>query len=205
MPTGYTAKIEKGQGFKDFVLGCARAMGACTEMRDEAPDAPIPAGFQPSSYHLQEKQEAEKELKRLRSITTAQATKVAIKEFDEEVERRHDRAAEKTELRSKYERMLAKVEAWLPPTAEHNGLKQFMIKQIKESIDFDCGATDYDEKHPIERLTGEEWLARKINAALTDIDHHGRSHAEEVTRVRGRNAWLVALRTSLATGEEQKK
>ena len=35
MPTGYTAElIEKGMEFNDFVLTCARAFGACIELRD---------------------------------------------------------------------------------------------------------------------------------------------------------------------------
>ena len=34
MPTGYTYKIGEGASFKEFVMACARAFGACVEMRD---------------------------------------------------------------------------------------------------------------------------------------------------------------------------
>ena len=36
MPTGYTDKIVNDQSFEDFLLGCARAFGACVHQYDEA-------------------------------------------------------------------------------------------------------------------------------------------------------------------------
>ena len=51
MPTGYTSKIADGIGFKDFALSCARAFGACIEMRDDPSDKPIPNEFKPNDYH----------------------------------------------------------------------------------------------------------------------------------------------------------
>ena len=65
MPTGYTATLmEKGQDFPDFVLLCARAMGATIMLRDEPLDAPIPE-FQPSDYSAKQLEESKEELARL--------------------------------------------------------------------------------------------------------------------------------------------
>ena len=53
MPTGYTAELmEKGQDFPTFVLCCARAFGACIELRDDA-HGPAPRKIPRSknSYH----------------------------------------------------------------------------------------------------------------------------------------------------------
>ncbi|VTR91619.1 unnamed protein product [Gemmata massiliana] len=47
--------------------------------------------------------------------------------------------------------MLEHVRAWEPPSTDHENLKQFMIDQLRESIDFDCRG---EYREPLPALDG---------------------------------------------------
>lgn len=197
MPTGYTAAIENGIDFKTFVWGCARGMGALIMMRDDPADAPIPERFEPSDYHPKKIDEARATLAKLEAMTSEDAATCAKAAFDEEVKRREDGIAKADSLRRKYEAILAQVREWRPPTKDHEGLKRFMAEQIQSSIDFDCG-TDFYERMTPRLLDPMEWLAKEQVKAMKEIGYHATEQEKEVQRTNERNAWVQALRSSLA-------
>lgn len=195
MPTGYTCNIEKGIEFKDFALSCARAFGACVTMRDDSSDTPIPEKFQPSNYHAPKIKKAEKALKELRKITVKDAEALAEKEFSTKMKEYEKYNKEKNKLKQKYEAMLAKVNAWTPPSTDHFEFRKFMADQIKKSIEFDCTIYPCEVK----RLTGEKWIKKEKERILWDIDYHAKGYTEEKERVESRNTWVKQLRESLET------
>jgi len=194
MPTGYTAPVQSGEitEFKDFALQCARAFGALVMMRDEPMDAKIPDAFEPSDYHTRRLAEAKAELERLRSLTPEQIEAEAEKAWQTELDYHNKRVAETALQRKRYEDMLAKVEAWVPPTPDHTGLKEFMASQLRESIEFDCR-----DREPPKRKTSEEWLHAALKSALWNVEYHEKGQREEIERTEGRNRWLRELRESL--------
>jgi hypothetical protein len=196
MPTGYTADIAKGITFEQYALACARAFGALILMRDDPSDAPIPERFEPSDYSVKALAEAKAELTHLDAMSVTETAAAADAEYAAETERCSQRRAEYTELRNKYNAMLAQVVQWEPPTPDHVKYKEFMVEQIRSSIDGDC-----NEKYITEPalLTGQQWLMRKITEARRSVAYHEKSHAEEIERTDNRNAWIKALRDSLAT------
>jgi len=196
MPTGYTAQIAKGMTFEEFAMQCARAMGACIDLRDEPVNTPIPDQFGPSDYHVTSRTAAEMELARLSKMTMAEAEEAARAEFLADQADHAAHMQKNDDLRQKYEEMLARVRVWQPPTPDHEGMKKFMIEQLTGSIDFDCDNSYYRDRPP-HRLSGPDWLAVKMAAAQHDIDYHTNEHAKEVERVESRNTWLAALRESL--------
>lgn len=198
MPTGYTAAIADGIGFEQFVMSCARAMGACILMRDEPANAPIPERFEPSDYHTRKLEEATATLAKLRAMTCDEIEAAAQEAFDAETKANTEAIARDRELRGKYEAMLQQVQAWAPPTPDHDGLKRFMTEQLTESIRFDCNEDYYQSRKP-KLKTGEQWRADQIASALHDAEYHGKEHAEEVVRTESRNDWLRSLRESLVT------
>lgn len=198
MPTVYTAAIADGIDFEQFVMRCARAMGACILMRDDPMDAPIPERFEPSDYHARKLEEASAALAKLR-VMSCDETEVAAQEaFAAETNSNTEAIARNRELRGKYEAMLTQVQAWAPPTPDHEGFKRFMTEQLTESIRFDCNEDYYQERKP-KLKTGEQWRVEQIAAALRDVDYHTRERDEEVARTESRNQWIAALRGSLAT------
>lgn len=167
MPTGYTSIIKEGVTFEQFVLRCARAMGACIALRDEPVDIKIPV-FEPSSYSKNKLKEAMLRLEALSfvSVTTSsspiinfisitEATKLAEKEYKDKIAYNKNGMAENNDLFHRYIKMLSMVKAWQPPTPDHAGLKEFMSEQINSSIEFDCD-NDYYHKNIPRLLTGEE-------------------------------------------------
>ena len=196
MPTGYTAQIADGMTFEEFVMRCARGMGALIALRDEPMSYPIPDRLEPSGYHIIKRTAAEMEFARLSKMTLAEAEDAVRAEF---LAAQADHAAhmqKNDDLRQKYEEMLAQVRSWQPPTPDHVGMKKFMIAQLTGSIDFDCDNSYYRDRPP-HRLSGPDWLATKMAAAQHDIDYHTKEHEKEVERVESRNTWLSALRESL--------
>jgi len=198
MPTGYTAKIADGIDFRTFAMDCARAFGACVMLRDEPGGGEaIPEKFEPSNWHAERLAEALSEKARLEAMTPAEAESEASIAWEEQEANRLKHLAERSELRSKYEAMLAQVESWTPPTSEHYQFRAFMRDQITQSIDFDCDGDYGKEPQPI--LSGEEWREKMLAKAQWDIDYHTRNDIEERERAAKRTAWVSDLRASLPT------
>lgn len=193
MPTGYTAAIADGISFEQFVWNCARAFGALVSMRDDPLDSKIPARFEPSSYHATASAEARADLARIEAMNEQEAEAAAGASFDKQLKSRDDYVASKATLRMQYSDMRARVEAWIPPSEDHAGLRRFMLEQIDMSINFDT--TVYGEAP--KRQTCEEWKAMRIADLRRDAEYHDKAHAEEVKRTEERNAWVDALRKSV--------
>jgi len=202
MPTGYTAPIQDGISFKEFVMSCARAFGALILMRDGPSDAPIPV-FKPDSHHKNELERAGKKLGRLNKMTVGKAFKMAKRKarinFLDEKEYYRERIKESKDLRKKYQDMLAQVRTWQPPTKNHCGLKRFMIQQIKSSINFDCIDDYYEGKDLLnsEPLPPGSFLAAMLQKLSEDIRYHSKEWRKEVKRSKERNEWVGALLKSL--------
>jgi hypothetical protein len=196
MPTGYTAAIKDGVTFDKFAMNCARAFGALITLRDEPGDAPIPDRFEPSDYHAKAIRKAEERLLELDGISVEDAGLAAQVDHETALESCRKTIAENDQLRARYEGMLKQVDAWQPPTPDHEELKKFMREQITRSIDFDCSNEYYLRNMPA-KLTAMEWRSKQVEAARRDIAYHSKEHAEEVGRAASRTDWVKALRESL--------
>jgi hypothetical protein len=194
MPTGYTAAIAGGITFEQFAMQCARAFGALVTMRDDPSDAPIPDRIEPSTHYQEWLEREHVELNRLMAFTAADVEREAEADYQLQVEAHADRMKKAADLQAKYESMLERVNAWTPPSSDHQGLKDFMIQQITESIRFDCN-TSYDE--PPHRKAPAEWIADKLERARADLARYEDEHRKEVERAASRTAWVQSLRASL--------
>lgn len=199
MPTGYTADVQGGKvtDFSAFAMQCARAFGALIMMRDDPADAPI-KDFEPSMYNLEAKRKAEAELMALRSMTVEEIRAAYRAEQDKATRYRDEYLQRKETERVRYEAMLAKVRAWEPPTAEHVGLKTFMVEQLVESIKFDCGG-DWTPEIPYDGP--DKWWQEQVSSAERAIARHAAEHEKEIERTEGRNRWVRELRASLPLSE----
>lgn len=196
MPTGYTNIISKGVSFRQFALQCARAFGACVHQRDEDGDSP-PREREVSHYHEKELEKSKAELVRLRSLTAGEIEAECSAKFVQDLAQYYSSLKKNSSLKVKYETMLAEVVAWNPPTAEHEGMKKFMVEQITESIRFDTGyPTGYPTNKP-EKMYPGEWFVERISYCILDIEYHEEEFAKEKERVAKSNQWLRDLMGSL--------
>jgi hypothetical protein len=130
MPTGYTAPIADGMTFEQYALGCARAFGALVTMRDEPSNAPIPDRFEPDTYYQKSLEASQLELDRVMSLTAAEIVSEAEKSYLSAHEGWRERCKRRADLREKYEAILGRVRAYVAPTTDHVGYKEFMEKQL---------------------------------------------------------------------------
>lgn len=193
MPTGYTYKVKDGQSFEEFVWGCARAMGALIMMRDDPADALIPERFEPSDWHTRELAQQRAELARLEALTPAQAAMEAEATHIEAIDEWQRNEVERIRQHDAYDAMLQRVDAWNAPPSL-SGLKEFMHRQLLESLEFDTG---HQYERP-EKVTGKEWLEARVARARKSIAYHEEQHANEVKRTEERNRWVTELRASIA-------
>jgi hypothetical protein len=194
MPTGYTEAVKDGISFQEFALRCVRAMGVCITMRDEPSGAPIPERFEPDAYHRNALEEAKKELEEFLAITPEEIAETNLEQYISEVERNARNTNRAKELRVKYEAMLEQVQAYIPPTEEHEGFKKFMIDQLKTSIDHDCDTSYCSD--PV-RITDEQWAARELSRLRRNIDYHSKHYQEDVQRANTRTLWMQQFRESI--------
>lgn len=196
MPTGYTSEIYDGKdvSFEDFVLRCARAMGACIYQRDNPWDEPpkLQAGI--SDYHQKELKEAKERLARLQHMSNDDIDEACKTEHASRIKEMIERHLRSVELRKRYEAMLSKIKAWEPPSKDHEGFKDFMVEQLTSSIEFDCEPA-YPEIDS--RVSNEEWHASQIRKTLRDIDYHTQEEQKEFDRMEARNRWIALLYKSL--------
>lgn len=196
MPTGYTSKLYEGeQSFNDFILRCARALGALITMRDDDWDVPIPKELEVDDYHAKRISEAKARLTKFEKLTDEQIQKKIDKQYAQRIKEDMESKKENDDRRNRYQAMIAQVKAWNPPTKDHEGLKKFMLSQLTESMEHDCH--DYSKEKPHAKPTVAEWKKDELESIRWDVDYHTKENQEEIERTRGRNEWLQALWGSL--------
>lgn len=195
MPSGYTADVESGKvtEFRDFALQCARAFGALIMMRDDPLGTPIPDEFTPDNYHAKKVVETMAELKRIEVMSSVDVAAECEREYAEASKRHRESVERSTEVRNRYNAMLAKVMEWEPPSPDHIELKNFMVQQLTESLKFDCS-----ELPPPERWSPADWRQRQIERLTKDLEYHIKGDQDEHERTASRNRWVRQLRESLS-------
>lgn len=197
MPTGYTADVENGKitDFPTFALLCARAFGALIDMRDDPLSAPIPDVIEPQTgYYDRTIAQAQARLDELMAMTPEQVRAAAEEEHGRLCEE-WERSRERRELElGRYQAMLDQVEAWTPPTPDHEELKTFMAKQLRASMP----AADRERYWPRpEPKTGAEWLSEQLASTSWSLSYNAEKRQAAIDRAAERNAWVQALRDSL--------
>ena len=196
MPTGYTSNVATGKvtDFREYALQCARAFGACIELRDEPISSDIPE-FTPSDHNAKALREAERGLAAFASMKHEDRRALYAAETEQRIARANERINENREQLKRYEAMLAKAKAFKAPTEDHKKFAAFIVSQLEESIRFDCMGDYYEkEKRPV---PFEQWQSQKRAEFLRDIEYHEKANREEMERTAKRNEWVLALKRAL--------
>lgn len=197
MPTGYTAKLTDGeQTFEDYLIGCAHAFGALITLRD-APggvDAPIPT-FEPRTYSRDALAKAKTDLAEAEAWTEAEASQLAYERWRSDLAAYEAEAEKRAGIRARQNAMLAQVDAWEPPSVDHEGLKRFMREQIEI-----CAGEGSMDHHPIPSLmSATEFKAAAIERARREIIYNTKHWREQQERAAERNEWVRLLYQSIAS------
>jgi hypothetical protein len=196
MPTGYTAGIIDGDitTFKQFATLCMRNFGATVHMRDDDMDAEYKPRV-PSTYHAEAIEEAKLKLWDMENLTDEELIEQEIKSLNESKQYAVESIKKSKETRAKLEAMLEEVMKFKPPTPDHVGAWEFMIQQIKDTIQWDCD-TKYSEESivraevALESIDPDEIRGSVKANALEDIARHEKGLAEEIKRCNEANEWV---------------
>jgi hypothetical protein len=169
-------------------------------MRDEPLDAPIPEKFEPSPYARDRLHDAEAHAHELETMTLEQAAAKMQAIYLE----RHEswrRSCDKDRLdRETFQRMLAQVEAWIPPSPDHAGMKRFMREQIETSMHEDGWLDKYEPKPS--NLTPEQWLHVQRQDAAKDVQSRRDDLTREIESAKRCTKWVADLRGSLTSRKD---
>lgn len=193
MPTGYTAGILEGtvKTFKEFAIKCSRAF--IMHMRDEPMNAKYKARV-PSDYHLENITEAEDNIKALAKLTDKALILEEQAELEEEIKDYKTRIEKVKADKVKLDDILKKAYEYKAPTDKHVGIRDFMVEQLKSTIDFDCGTDYYDkELAKLEKRNAEfnadEIRKERLASYEKDLAYHKKEHAQELVLCADHNKW----------------
>jgi hypothetical protein len=186
MATGYTAAVCSGEmvDLRSFVLSCARAFDVRTKEGGEVNTAPTPLDVSDEDEAIKS---AKAELRALLKLPVAEMRRRAKEEFEAALVSHAQSQADRAETKARYLAMREKVAAWkVDPVLLR--LKRFMLKQIDESIEFDC----YRWAKP-RRRSATKWFDERVAALEHRIKFNQERRREAVQRHKRGNKWLAAL------------
>lgn len=193
MPTGYTYPIEENPDytFNQFVWDCAHAFGALMHMRDDSKHTPVRA-VEVDPYYMKQVKETQAALEEAKVLTLAEATtRLETMKAQSLKEAEEDRLVHEAQAK-RYQSMKAHVEAWTPPSPDHENLKKFMLEQIALSV-----RTPGRYVNLWEFYTPEQFLAEELESAMRDLAHAHKQLAEHLEAVVKANKWVSDLTLSV--------
>lgn len=201
MPTGYTAAVHDGKvtDFYTFAWTAARAMGAFVCARDSEN-----TGREPTLEELDELCDTGVELHRtaliastkllaeLEAFSDEQWREVRLDSERREAAKDESAREESAVFLSRYQAMLAQVDAWSPPTADHTEFKAFMRDQLVISMNTYCGASEIR----VER-SDAEFKEAELSQARWECSYYTDRLAAATKLAERRRSWILALAASL--------
>lgn len=190
MPTGYTSVLDSTADttLKDFILGCSRAFGATIMQRDDPPGPPEEPKM--SDYHSEALVRAHEDLNRYEGMTFHECCDASRIEYVKHKAQHEKSQQENKTVQARYNKMKELVGDWIPPTKDHDGLKEFMLEQLEIGFPHDF------EDHYVP-LGGQSWQKTKIRHAKENIEYHKNGLEKDTQNHNSRIAWIRALYESL--------
>ena len=203
MPTGYTAYIEDGDitTGKDFLMLCSRAFGVAIDVRDEPLSVPTPTHFDPDSYYKKRYEDSVKELQAIKNMSAIEARDHMRAEHTSKVDRAKRQLKMMEDINKKYENVRRQVEAWVPPSDEHKGIKEFALKQIDMCVYTPMMFDAYRDAITSELDESDEavqkYMGELIKLSEDDVKRAKERCEAEVERAKQRTLFMQAFIESL--------
>lgn len=203
MPTGYTAYIEDGDitTGKEFLKLCTRAMGIAIDLKEEPLSAPTPTNFEPNTYYKHKYEKALKDLEKVSKMSFEEAKFQMKKDYEDRINGYKNFVERETTKNEKYAKVKREVEEWIPPTSEHQGLKDFALSQINMCMTELEYIDNYLEKTKEKFDDSDEAVQNYINDITScckdDVDRTYKMWQAELERVRSKNEWMRQFLESL--------
>lgn len=195
MPTGYTAALYEGKdvSFQEFAQTClsafvfANADGTFTKNIDEQ-----------IQYIKNIINKNNEDIQKLLTLSDEDLDVLAQEEYDAEKTNLENSLSKVKSIKDRYENMLVEVEKWEPPTSNHVDFKNFMIDQLKNSIEFDCKVDYYEERlRNIRRLSSDEYRESTLDERYNSTKFFMNELQDVSSKTRENNVWVSDVLDSL--------
>ena len=203
MPTGYTAYIEDGDitTGKEFLKLCTRAFGVAIDQKDDPLSVPTKTKFEPGQYYIDAYNGACDELKKAKSMSFNEA-KLRLKTRHHKKVDDYKKCSEKySDLRNKYLKVRREVEAWTPPTPEHDGLKKFALEQIDMCIPSVESINEFTNKSKEPLDLSDEAIAKfiedNISQCESSVVYYKKAMNDEYEWAQEKQEWMDKFLKSL--------
>lgn len=136
MPTGYTIFIENGKATTgaDFLKICIRNFGCCIGQREDPLSASLITDIKPDTYYKSQYEYYLNKLESFRKKSMEEIKEELRAKGEKELNEKKKYLSDQQMLRNKYLAIRNDVERWVPPTPDHQGIKDFALEQIDMCI-----------------------------------------------------------------------
>lgn len=183
MPSFYTENMYSGdkETLRSFVLRCAISSGAglrASKGGDELLPIDVPPVVKCGDYHKNKLKEAQEWLDYYKKAKENRVNLFAVyEEFKKNTEEKNKEEMERIEaIKTRYLAMKEQVEK-LDMSAEYHFLKEFMLKQLNEGIEYDC------RYYETEILPIDEWIDKQIENYEWEVKYHTKELESEEKQV----------------------
>jgi hypothetical protein len=193
MPSGYTSKLYdlKEVSFQDFVADCASAF--MIESREGGwKGLPESISNEWIEHYVEKLADAINKSQELESVSYEEMSERNEEAFVKDMEYWESATKRTASVMLAYSNMLEQVMAWEPPTPRHQCLKDFMVEQLRNSIDFDNDASTMPKQKSTEQFIAEarQKAKRDVEYYQEQLEKARESHAQ-------RTQWLNDLKRSI--------
>ncbi len=197
--TGLTATIDEKTTLRDFAWTCAAFMSG----HARETDAPLPEQVEARGAYKQEIESHKQKIAEIEAMSDAECREREQLERETEDRRQLESRFRDDVAVTNFRRVLAAVDAWIPPSPGHLPLKEFMQHQLTESIQHDTPSPDHSYGE-VSRVVGtlsraRHWKQERIASLKEQLARYEELHKKEIERVVRLNDYLKMLRESIAT------
>jgi hypothetical protein len=192
--TGHVSNaLKNGEDFNAFVWNCARAFGALVDIRGNS-EAKIPKQLKQSNYYKRIIAESKKALAALPKKAAAKLS-LGEKLKEKDLKWWQRQLDEVVKNNAKISSLLTEAKEWIPPTKDHENLKEYMVTQLTSSLN-DTGYYHEAISQAMNR-TPLEYIEKREEELKDNIIRCTKHQEEEDNSIESKNKWLKELRNSV--------
>lgn len=203
MPTGYTSYINDGKitNGADFLKLCTRAFGVAVDLKDESLFVPTPEHFEPDPYYKESYEKAVNKRDKYRKMTLNEARQDFINQAIENINSAREHLKNIIEENDKYQAVKNEIMDWIPPTSEHEKLKEYAINQLDISMNSEDTIKYYEEEADKRFDDNDkavaEYLNRKREMTEGNVVRSYQKWQENIKAAEEKNLWMKQFLDSL--------
>lgn len=199
MPSSYTYKIleDPKYTFEKFKQQCIRAFGAAIDFKDESlattPDYDKVVGRSTIDYHTDALKQATIELAEFKVLDNVSKMREFQYYVEGQIKSYKKQIKKKQGEKLRLDKFLEQAEKWNAPTPDHDNFKDFMVCQLKGTIE-QCNVSYYEKAlTDTKQETFAEWSKGRMESLKESITYHIKHLQEAKDNREEKLAWLKPL------------